>query len=173
MSERDRPPQNKAELLDRLDRSWTALRETISNLSPGQLTSPTDNGGWTAKDHLAHLTAWERSMVFLLRHRPRHEGLGVDESLYLDGGEDEINAAIQQATKELPLDQVLAALEATHLELLALIQDLPEEKLRQTYSDFLPDEPGIDSGEPILWRISGNSDTHFDLHRAYIEAIAT
>jgi hypothetical protein len=166
------PPESKADLLARTDRAWAELQATIANFSPEQLTSPTDAGGWTAKDHLAHLTAWERSMIFLLQHRARHEGLGVSESLYLTGDEDAINASIQKQTRALPLDQVLAELTATHEELLALVRELPESELRQPYSYFLPDDPGIDSGEPIIWRISGNTNEHFALHRGYIEHIA-
>jgi uncharacterized protein (TIGR03083 family) len=166
------PPESKPDLLARIDRAWADLQATIATNSPKQLTLPTDASGWTAKDHLAHLTAWERSMVFLLQHRARHEGLGVSESLYLTGDEDAINASIQEQTRDLPLDQVLAELAATHKELLALVRELPESELRQPYSYFLPDEPGIDSGEPIIWRISGNTDEHFDLHRGYIERIA-
>ncbi len=165
-------PQTKAELQEGLDRSWSALQTTIGRFTLEQLTGPADAGGWTVKDHLAHVTAWERSMVYLLRHQPRHEGLGVPEMVYLTGDDDAINAVIHEQTKDQSLASVLTELAATHDDLLALLRKLPENELRQTYSYFLPDEPGIDSGEPILWRISGNGDAHFELHRGYIERIA-
>jgi hypothetical protein len=164
-------PRNKAELESRITSSWSQLEQTIDSLTEEQLTEPRDPAGWSAKDHLAHLAAWERSMVYLLQNQPRHEGLGVEESVYLESEEDDINAVIQQASKDLSLGEVLTLLRTTHEQLRELVSAMSDEDLQQTYSHFLPDEPGRDDGNPILWRISGNTDSHFDAHRGYIEAI--
>lgn len=164
-------PRNKAELEQRIEQSWARLKQTIESPTEDQMTGPTDAAGWTARDHLAHLAAWERSMVYLLQGQPRHEGLGVEESVYLEGSEDEINAVIREASKGLALSEVRAVLRATHEQLLTLVSSMSDEDLRKTYSQFLPDEPGGDDGEPIMARISGNTDSHFDTHRGYIEKI--
>jgi hypothetical protein len=166
-------PQTKAELLAAIATSWAALQQATSQCSIEQLTQPTDDGGWTAKDHLAHLNRWERSMVFLLQRQPRHEGLGVEEAVYLGGDYDAINAAIHRQIADQSLTTVQANLDATHAHLLDMIDGMPEAELQQPYAHFLPDEPGIDTGDPILWRIAGNSSAHFDEHRVYIERIAT
>lgn len=165
------PPQSKDDLERRLDQSWSRLERRLEALDARQLTGPTDPAGWTAKDHLAHLAAWERSMVYLLQGRPRHEGLGVDEAVYLDGNDDAINAVIQAATKDLPLADVQAVLRSTHQELRSLVASMGVEDLRQPYSHFLPDEPGEDDGRPIIERISANGDAHVDTHLGYIEVI--
>lgn len=167
------PPGSKAELERRLDASWSLLEQRIGGLDERQLTGPADPAGWTAKDHLAHLAAWERSMVYLLQGKPRHQGLGVEEAIYLEGGDDAINAVIQSATSDLPLADVLAVLRSTHEQLRSLVAAMSDEELRQPYSHFLPDEAGEDSGEPILGRISGNGDAHFAEHLGYIEAIVS
>ncbi|MBA2468405.1 MAG: ClbS/DfsB family four-helix bundle protein [Chloroflexia bacterium] len=171
MSTEQGPPQSKAELERRLDESWSRLEQRIGEFDDRQLTGPQDPAGWAAKDHLMHLAAWERSMVFLLQGKPRHEGLGVDEAVYLDGGDDAINAVIQSATKDVPLTEVLALLRSTHEQLRALVSSMSDDDPRQPYSHFRPAEPGEDSGEPILGRISGNGDAHFVEHLGYIEAI--
>ncbi len=171
MSSTDVLPQTKADLKRRLDQSWSRLQGRIDVLDERQLTGPADPAGWTAKDHLAHLAAWERSIVYLLQGRPRHEGLGVDEPLYLEGDEDAINAAIQRATRDLPLADVLAELRATRRELLAIIEPISDGDLRQPSSHVLPGEPGEDDGRPIIERISGNGDAHFAEHLGYIEVI--
>jgi hypothetical protein len=169
----DNAPRKKAEALERMDASWARLTQYVNALDEQQLTERRDAVGWTAKDHLAHLTAWERSMVYLLQGKPRHEGLGVEESTYLDCGFDEINAAIREATRDLPLDDVLGELRSTHEQLRALVSSMSEEDLQQPYAYFLPNEPGRDDGQPILARISGNADGHFDEHLPYIEKIVT
>jgi len=173
MSTEQGPPRSKSELERRLDASWSLLEQRIDKLDERQLTSPADPADWTAKDHLAHLAAWERSMVYLLQGQPRHEGLGVEEAIYLDGDDDAINAVIQSATGDLPLADVLAVLRSTHEQLRALVASMSDEELQKPYSHFLPEEPGEDSGEPILGRISGNGDAHFAEHLGYIEAIVS
>lgn len=171
MSTTHTPPRTKVELEHRLHQSFSRLERRFEVLDARQLDGPTDPAGWTAKDHLAHLAAWERSMVHLLQGRPRHEGLGVEEAVYLDGDDDATNAVIQAATKDLPLDDVRSVLTATHQELRSLVASMSDEDLRQPYSHFLPDEPGEDDGRPIIERISANGDAHFDIHLGYIEVI--
>jgi hypothetical protein len=167
------PPRDKADLLARIDASWTALQGFIDGTDPMKLTESRDAEGWSVKDHLSHIAAWERSMLYLLQGRPRHEGLGVDEQLYLDGGFNEINAAIHDQTTDRSLDEALADLRWTHEQLLDQIDRLTDADLRQTYSHFLPDEPGDETGEPILGRLAGNTYEHYDEHRDWMESIAT
>ena len=67
--------------------------------------------GWTVKDHLTHMAAWERSTAFLLRRQPRHEGLGVPEEVYLHAGVHKINAAIREQTADRSLDEAFAGVD--------------------------------------------------------------
>ncbi len=163
--------RDKAEQLERIDESWLRLNGFIESLTPAQLAGPTDAAGWTVKDHLAHLAAWERGLVFLLQRRPRHEGMGVEESVYLQAGLDDLNEAIRQVTVDTPIDEVIADLRGTHEQLRAMIAAMPEDDLRRTYSWFLPDEPGEDDGRPIISRIAANTDGHFDEHLPWMQAI--
>ena len=164
-------PETKAELLDRIESSWAALEDTLSRYPEERLTGRRDPAGWSAKDHLANLAAWERSMLFLLQGLPRHEGLGVDEALYRNGSEDQINAAIHARTRGDSLAAVRAAFAETHRQLLALLDRLDDADLHKTYSDYLPDEPGEERGEPIMRRIAANTCEHYDQHRRWIEAL--
>lgn len=162
---------SKTDLLAYISRSWRRLSETIDRLSPEQLAIPADAGGWTAKDHIAHLASWENSMVFLLQHKPRHQGLGVAESTYLNGTEDTINDAIFRHMRGESLADVLERLRVIHRDMLDVLGRLTSEDLRLTYSHYLPQEPGTDDGWPIINRVYGNTAHHFDLHRKYIERI--
>jgi hypothetical protein len=53
----------KSELLDQIltERKW--LEEVLATLSPDQMFLPGTSGGWTVKDVLAHISAWERRMI--------------------------------------------------------------------------------------------------------------
>ena len=43
--------------------------------------------------------------------------------------------------------------------------------LRKTYSHYQPDEPGEDSGEPIMRWVAGNTYEHYAEHQEWIEAL--
>ena len=86
----------KAELLRDTAESWQELNSLLDQLTEAQATGPQDAEGWTAKDHVIHMTAWERSVVFFLQGKPRHEGLGVEEQLYRTGDDDAINDAVYE-----------------------------------------------------------------------------
>lgn len=160
----------KSELLSEIQRAHRALEQTLDGLTPEQWTAPGPEG-WSVKDHLSHLMAWENSMVYLLNQRARHEGLGVDEALYRRGNDDEINAAVQRRHAARPAAEVLAEFRAVHQQMLAALDRMSDDDLLQTYTDDLPDEAGDESGEAVLDRVRGNTAEHFDEHRAYIQAL--
>jgi len=165
-------PTSVDDTLQRMDSGWLRLSAFIEGLTPAQLTRPTDAAGWTVKDHLAHLAAWERSMAYALQGRPRHEGLGVDEGTYLnDTDAEDINEAVHAASRDVPLDDVLATLRANHERMRELVAGLTDADLRRSYSSFLPNEPGKDDGQPIVARIAGNAYEHYDEHLPWMERI--
>src|SRR3989337_2749747 len=114
----------KTQLFAEIDRDWRALHAHLARLTEQQLTSVHDQEGWAVKDHLAHLAAWEDSILVLFQDKPRHKGLGVAEELYASGSFDAVNAAIYEQRKDLPLGQVLSQLQGIHDQLMALVQPL-------------------------------------------------
>ena len=167
----DRPVTTKAELLAEIESAWTTLNAALDRLTEAQMTLPRDAQGWTVKDHLIHLMFWERSVVFFLQGQPRHEGLGVAEAVYLNGSEDEVNAAIYQAHKDLTWQEARAQLRNTHQQLLDLLQPLTDADLQKPYRHYLPEEPGEGDGPPALNVIDGSSAHHFPEHLPWIMAL--
>ena len=55
--------------------------------------------------------------------------------------------------------------------MLTTLAGLSDEDLFKTYSYYQPDEPGDDSGDPILNWIMGNTYEHYAEHQAWIEAL--
>jgi hypothetical protein len=168
----ERRVSTKAELLSDIEQSWTHLNAALNQLTDAQLTTTVgDAQGWTVKDHVIHLTRWERSVVFFLQGLPRHQGIGVEEALYLEGSDDAINAAIYQETREISLGDALAEFRATHQQLLQLLQPLTDDDLQKHYRDFLPQEPGDGDGPTAMNVIYGNTAHHFSEHLEWIEAL--
>src|SRR5687768_15407804 len=110
-------PLTKTQLMKEIESTWPVLNAALDTLTNEQMTDIRDAEGWAVKDHLTHLAAWERSMVYLFQGKPRHEGLGVDENTYREGSEDEINAAIQRRSKGLAPAEARADLRDAHEQL--------------------------------------------------------
>lgn len=168
--EADRPdPTTKAEVIERIDESRKRLDDKVNQLDEHTLTEVRDHGGWSVKDHLAHLAAWEQSMVHGLHGKPRHEGLGVAEETFNDHDVDAINAEIHANHKDRPLHEVKAMLHRTQQEMSDTLGRLTEHDLTQkSYSDYLPNEPGEHNATPMGAYVSGNTWSHYDEHFSMI-----
>jgi hypothetical protein len=169
----ERKVTTKLELLADIERAWATLNTALEQLTAAQMTTNADQQGWTVKDHISHMTAWERSVVFFLQGQPRHLALGVDEALYVNGHEDQVNAAIFQRHKDLPLDEALAQFRDVHQQLMNLVQPMTDADLHQPYRHYLPDEPGEGDGPAALDLIYGNSANHFTEHLAWMKALVS
>lgn len=169
--ERRAQPRDKAELLDRIERARASVDDVIGGLGDVQLVAPGPDGGWSVKDHLAHLAVWEAGMAALLQRRPRYAAMQLDENAYLSTDEDGLNAIIHQQNQGRSLGAVRAAVREAQRELLTALGSLTDADLFKTYSHYQPDEAGEDSGAPIVGWIAGNTYEHYDEHRAWIEAL--
>ncbi len=163
------PRHTKAELVSEIEDAWTKLRAALDRLTETQMTEIRDAQGWTVKDHLVHMAAWERSVVVFLQGQPRHAGLPVDEQLYLSGDEDAINAVIQAQHKDVSLAEALGDLHAVHRQLLSEIEPLSEDDLYKANSDFQPDTSEERDERPVIGMIYGNTAHHFREHQQWIE----
>jgi len=159
------------ELNRRISVAWAALEDAIDGLDERQLSDVRDASGWAIKDHLMNLALWERSIAMLLLQTPRHETLGVSEDEYLTLGHDGINAIIFAKYRDLPASEVLETLRNQHQETLEILNRFTWDDILRPYSDYLPNEPGEDRSEPILYWIMGNTAGHYDEHREWIEAL--
>jgi hypothetical protein len=140
-------------------------------LSEAQMTGPKDAAGWTVKDHLAHIAAWERTVIFFRQGKPRYEGLGVDKSLWDGGDFDAMNAAVQHKYRDLALPDVLDLLRTTHRQLLAVLQPLSDADLQKPFRRWRSDEKGEGEGPSLMGLVEGNANGHYAEHLPWIKAI--
>ena len=156
-------PQNKTELLERIDDEWAALEQIIDSLDEAQMTVP-DSGGWSIKDNLAHLSVWEEFMrLHYLQNLPAPAVLNIDAEIYQRGDENEQNDILQQRSQSRSLVDVLAELHQTHAQVRADLAQIPfADLLKQHY----PDDP---EARPVLWWVIGNTYEHYLEHRLTIE----
>jgi hypothetical protein len=162
------PPLNKAELMARIDREWAALERAIAPLSVAQLTAPGADG-WSVKDLLAHISAWERVLLISdLQGGTFAEAAGMDEATSAATehmtAETGLNDYFYQRDKELPLSEVLANLRETHQHITAALEQLDDADLQRAHD---PDDPA----SHLVDNIVGDTYAHYREHRATIEAL--
>jgi hypothetical protein len=163
------PVNTKTELLASIESSWSALNVALERLTEDQKTSLADPQGWTVKDHLIHLSAWERSVSFFLQGQPRHAGLGVNEAVYENGSVDQVNQAIFQQRKEMPLSEALLQFKEVHQQLMKLIEPLTDTDLHKPYRAYLPDK--LDDERRAMEVIYDNTTGHYREHQGWIESL--
>lgn len=159
----------KADLLAHIEEQWNALHGLFNILTDHELTEIKNPDGWSIKDHVAHMTAWENFVIATLTGHPRHEGLGIPKAVYDTDDIDTINKAIFELHKDEPTHVVFPAFHHTHQKLLALIEQLSDEDLNKAYSHFLPTDSG--GHLPVINVIYGNTAHHFKEHLGWIQAM--
>jgi len=159
----------KAELLEQIHRSYTALVEIIQPLNESQMARHLPSG-WAVKDHLAHLAAWELGIAALLQHQPRFAAMQVEEADEQGKSTDELNELIYQHNASLSAAEARGRFEAAHLQMLRALAALNDDDLYRPYADYLP-EGSQGFQDPVLYWIIGNTFEHFDEHQAYIREL--
>ncbi|HEX6208822.1 MAG TPA: maleylpyruvate isomerase N-terminal domain-containing protein [Actinomycetota bacterium] len=102
--------------------AWVPLHDLVHGLDPESAERPLTDL-WTVRDGLAHIACWQAEAAQML--------LQIREGTYegWDGDEDEVNARFHEATKDLPLDEVMASLHASRSRMLEELDRLPDDLL--------------------------------------------
>ena len=159
----DELPQNMAELLSEIEREWKELWRVIARLTPEQMVTP-DEGGWSPKDNLAHLSEWMKILMgYHMDQRPAHEVIGVDREVTKDWDMEVINPVLLERNRSRSAEDVLSELKRVQAELTSKLRAMPfEELMRPRHADD-PEQ------RPVLDWVLGNTSAHFAEHRETLE----
>lgn len=153
----------KSILLDQIHQERELLQTTLSKLGQTRLLEEVE-GGWTVKDIISHITAWEGKMIDALQTT-----LDGGEPHFLPPGKtweevgEQINHDIHLANREKPLDQVLTESQESYKRSLEIIQEFPEQDL------LSPDRFEWREGRPLWMLVAGNTNWHYKEHRQMLE----
>lgn len=162
-------PTSKSDLLNRIEAGWNDLHAFIASLNDAQLTTKTDAGGWTVKDHLIHLAVWEDSVEAMLQKQSRYERMGVDFETWRTNDWDKVNAVIYQHHQHMPLADVLTTFAQIHQRLLDKIQALSDDDLMRPYNYY---QTHSSYDLPVMEAVVSGTYAHYDEHRPWMEHIA-
>lgn len=154
---------NSVELLAMTRRERDRLDALVASLTPEQLTQGGLEGGWSVKDVLAHITAWERRCTWTLATE-RGDPLGEPEAGVGPDDVGEFNAAAYAANRDRDLDDVLADAALSYAALLDAVAEVPDSALD------LPGTVSWTRQRPLSQYIRDNADEHYREHTAQIEA---
>lgn len=158
-----------SELMRHIEHDWSALSTLLSDLSTAQWTQIKNADGWTIQDHIAHITAWENSVIAFLTDVSPHQVLGVSTAMFLNRDLDAINQIIFQKHQAQPLEQVQERFHKTHAELVGLLGRLSDSDLVLPMSHYLPYELDEDPRYPVIDLIYVNTAHHYRKHQPWIE----
>jgi hypothetical protein len=156
-------PKDKPELMSAIEREWKLLMDVVKKLTDKQMTTP-DEGGWSPKDNLAHLSEWMKILmgVHMDRH-PSHEVLGVSEDVVKDWDMEIINPVLFERNRSRSRQDVIDELKEVYGQLTAKLESM-------TFEDMMkPRHTDDPEKRPLLLWIMGDTTSHFSEHRETIE----
>src|SRR4026209_2241633 len=119
MSNEEWIPGSKTELMAEIKREWNLLMAVVARLDETKMTTP-DEGGWSPKDNLAHLSEWMNSMMgYHIDRRPSHEVMRMTEEQTRDWDMEVMNPVLFERNKDRSIEDVLDELKQTYEKVLA------------------------------------------------------
>src|SRR5215208_5170828 len=156
-------PENKSELLAAIKREWNLLMDVVAKLDETKMTTP-DEGGWSPRDNLAHLSEWMNSMMgYHMDKRPPHEVMGLPEEITRGWDMEVINPELFERNKDRSTEDVLDELKRTYETVVARLESMPFEDLMKPRHVDDPEK------RPLLMWVIGDTSGHFAEHREVIE----
>lgn len=131
MVEYDDMSTGAEEILEEIHASRAEIEAIIDELSQAQMTQATDEGGWSIKDHLAHIAEWQRRGLGVIEGRAAWESLGIDKETYQSLDIDGINQLIYDRNKDRLLPEVLTDFRKTQEKVILTLEQMNEDDLER------------------------------------------
>jgi hypothetical protein len=164
MSEEQWIPGSKAELMSAIKREWNSLMAVVTKLEAANKITTPDEGGWSPKDNLAHLSEWMNSLMgYHMDRRPPHEVMRLPEDVTKDWDFEVINPALFERNKNRSLEDVKVELKQVYDRLVAKLDSMSFEDLMKPRHADDPEK------RPLLLWVLGDTTEHFAEHRETIE----
>jgi len=163
MSDEEWVPGSKAELMSAINREWNALMDVVAKLEAANKMTTLDEGGWSPKDNLAHLSEWMNSMMgYHMDKRPPHEVMRIPEEAAKGWDMEVINPILFERNKDRSLEDVKTELKQTYERVLAKLDAMSFEDLMKPRHANDPEK------RPLLLWVIGDTSGHFAEHRETI-----
>jgi hypothetical protein len=159
---------DKDQLLRLTNDAWSSLIAATELLTQEQWTGPTDAAGWTIKDHVAHVTAWDVAAIALLeRQVPMQTTAKVSDAAWASGNFDIINEEIRQQYLKVSVESIKAQRTTVFNQLVRILEGYSEKELAAPKVIA-----GMSRGEqPLKDEFYAYFPHHYLEHLGYIQGI--
>jgi hypothetical protein len=135
MSDYDEIPTDADDVLENVHSARAEIEAIIDELSQEQMTEATDEGGWSIKDHLAHIAEWQWRGLAIIEGRTSWEALNISEDTYRNQSIDEINQIIFERHKDETLPEVLTEFRKAQEKVVLTLEQMNEDDLAREIPD--------------------------------------
>lgn len=163
-------PTTKEALLTTVETARAHLEGVIDGLSYAQMIGPHDQKGWSARDHVAHLTVWEEGLVALFHCQPRHSTMGVSAEDFATLNRERLNALLWQQSQSQTLAEIIYRFNRVHRSLHRILQGISWADLQRPVSDYCPTDPEADNAPILAWVVA--LADHYAHHEAAIVSLS-
>ena len=164
----------KTQLLKHYNVVRTQLREFIDSLSTSQLMISADEAGWTVKDHLVHIAAWQNGISALLERKPRFPAMGLPESAATIDDFDRINEMVREHYAGLSPAQVNKMVRDADVHFRKVLSSVTAADLAKPYAFYAKiRKPSETESQPVFGWVEGNSWHHIEEHLPWMRQIIT
>jgi uncharacterized damage-inducible protein DinB len=152
--------------LPRIEAAWSDLTGLVNQVEEAGGLSQAGEDDWTVKDHLAHIAAWEHSLLALIQGHDRESAMGLTE---VPEGIDNVNEAIRRLHETDTAGEALGYFRDSHAQLVAALGELSDADLQQPYSLYQRSDP--DEKRPVVGWVAGNTYEHYAEHINWINQL--
>jgi hypothetical protein len=121
----------REEILEEIQAKRAEIEAIVDQLSEQQLTEARDDGGWSIKDHLAHVVEWQRRGLGAIEGRAPWEAFGIDREQYDQLDIDGINDILYQRSKDRPVEEVITDFRKTQEKVVMTLEQMNEDDLQR------------------------------------------
>ncbi len=131
MSEPFSQPERQEEVLANIRAARAELEAAFAGVSEEKLTGPVTDGGWTIKDHLAHIAEWQRRALALLDGKHPADGFQIDQETFEQFADvHEINEHLFQRNRDRSLSDVIEDFRQTHQQVINRVEAMSDKDLQ-------------------------------------------
>ncbi len=149
----------KSELLTEIEAEWAYIERICASLSEADMVAPGIDGGWSVKDTLCHLSAWEKYLLERLGYTLTGQK-PVTPAMYNWDDVDSFNAQVFDQNKDRPLNSVIIEFRSLYRGVMTVLESMDDEQLRMAYSYDFPED-----SLTLLRLIRANTCVHYREHR--------
>lgn len=154
-------PRSREELLREIREERAAFEAILAQVPEQRLLQPLLDGGWSVKDVLAHIAAWEELMVAWVEATLRGET--PDRPVRGDNWVDKLNTSLYEKNKPMTLADVQWQFTTSY-------ERAYETAMRLSSAELFESERfAWRAGSPLAVLVAANTCWHYREHREQLE----